>query len=175
MSTSAKDLRETLTAHCKHERTRTYAETSYWLSQYKDLARRAVQHAEALTAKLQEQAACAEAAEVELAKLREQKPIKYLYRVTDCFGHDVLRDDPKGATILETIQLFAAPVPAPAVPEEWREAAQQLIDAASVMLDAQPFITAETYGGRYIVAMRFESLGKMQDCHAALLALLQSS
>ena len=43
------------------------------------------------------------------------------------------------------------------------------------MLDAQPFITAETYGGRYIVAMRFERLGKMQDCHAALLALLQSA
>lgn len=64
---------------------------------------------------------------------------------------------------------------APSVPEDWREAAQQLIDAASVMLDAQPFITAETYGGRYIVAMRFERLGKMQDCHAALLALLQSA
>jgi len=56
MSTSAKDLRETLTAHCKNERHCTYAETSYWLSQYKDLARRAVQHAEALTSKLQEQA-----------------------------------------------------------------------------------------------------------------------
>lgn len=51
----------------------------------------------------------------ELRKLREQEPIKYLYRVTDCFGHDVLRDDPKGATILETIPLYAAPVHAPAV------------------------------------------------------------
>ena len=55
----------------------------------------------------------AEAAEAELAKLREQKPIKYLYRVTDCFGNDVLRDDPKGATILETIPLYAVPVPTP--------------------------------------------------------------
>jgi hypothetical protein len=49
----------------------------------------------------------------ELAKLAQQSPIKYLYRVIDCFGHDVLRDDPKGATILETIPLYAAPVPAP--------------------------------------------------------------
>lgn len=63
MSTSAKDLRETLTVHCKNERTRTYAETSYWLSQYKDLARRAVQHAELVTAKLQAQEARAEKAE----------------------------------------------------------------------------------------------------------------
>ena len=61
----------------------------------------------------------AEKAESELAKLREQEPIKYLYRVTDCFGHDVLRDDPKGATILETIPLYAAPIPAPAVPSGW--------------------------------------------------------
>lgn len=60
----------------------------------------------------------AEAAEAELAKLAQQIPIKYLYRVIDCFGHDVLRDDPKGATILETIPLYAAPVPAPAVPAE---------------------------------------------------------
>jgi len=78
----------------------------------------------------------AEAAEAELAKLRKQEPIKYLYRVTDCFGHDVLRDDPKGATILETIPLFAAPVPAPAVPAtckislqvDIREMLQWLID-----------------------------------------------
>lgn len=54
-----------------------------------------------------------EKAEAELAKLAQQEPIKYLYRVIDCFGHDVLRDDPKGATILETVPLFAAPVPAP--------------------------------------------------------------
>jgi len=65
---------------------------------------------------LRKQTERAGAAEQELAKLRKQEPIKYLYRVTDCFGHDVLRDDPKGATILETIPLFAAPVPAPAVP-----------------------------------------------------------
>ena len=70
MSTSAKDLRETLTAHCKHERHRTYAETLYWLSQYKDLARRAVQHSETVAAKLQEQTERAESAETELRKLR---------------------------------------------------------------------------------------------------------
>jgi hypothetical protein len=71
MSTSAKDLRETLTAHCKHERHRTYAEASYWLSQYKDLARRAVQHSETVAAKLQEQTERAESAETELRKLLE--------------------------------------------------------------------------------------------------------
>lgn len=61
----------------------------------------------------------AEKAEAELKAAREQKPIKYLYRVIDCFGHDVLRDDPKGATILETIPLYTRPIPAPAptVPE----------------------------------------------------------
>lgn len=68
---------------------------------------------------LRKQTERAEKAEAELERLREQKPIKYLYRVTDCFGHDVLRDDPKGATILETIPLYAAPVPAPAVPAEF--------------------------------------------------------
>lgn len=62
--------------------------------------------------KLSELLSRAEKAEAELAKLREQEPIKYLYRVIDCFGHDVLRDDPKDATILETIPLFASPVPA---------------------------------------------------------------
>ena len=61
----------------------------------------------------------AEKAEAELKAAREQKPIKYLYRVIDCFGHDVLPDDPKGATILETIPLYTRPIPAPAptVPE----------------------------------------------------------
>ena len=54
-----------------------------------------------------------EKAESELAKLAQQSPIKYLYRVIDCFGHDVLRDDPKGATILESIPLYAAPVTTP--------------------------------------------------------------
>ena len=54
-----------------------------------------------------------ERAEAELAKLAQQEPIKYLYRVIDCFGHDVLRDDPRDATIIETIPLYAAPVPAP--------------------------------------------------------------
>jgi len=51
-------------------------------------------------------------AEKALKEAQEQEPIKYLYRVTDCFGHDVLRDDPKGAAILETIPLYARPVPA---------------------------------------------------------------
>ncbi len=66
----------------------------------------------ALEVALKQQTERAEAAEAELAKLAQQKPIKYLYRVIDCFGHDVLRDDPEGATILETVPLFAAPVPA---------------------------------------------------------------
>jgi len=67
----------------------------------------------ALEVAMKQQTERAEAAEAELARLAQQKPIKYLYRVIDCFGHDVLRDDPKGATILETVPLFAAPVPAP--------------------------------------------------------------
>lgn len=70
-----------------------------------------------------------EKAEAELAKLAQQEPIKYLYRVIDCFGHDVLRDDPKGATILETIPLYAAPVPAPAVPEEWKLAVSEFLSS----------------------------------------------
>jgi hypothetical protein len=73
----------------------------------------------------------AEAAEAELAKLREQKPIKYLYRVTDCFGNDVLRDDPRDSTIIETVPLYAAPVPAPAVPAEWREFVESVPDYLS--------------------------------------------
>ena len=80
----------------------------------------------ALEVALKQQTERAEAAEAELAKLAQQSPIKYLYRVIDCFGHDVLRDDPKGATILETVPLFAAP--APAVPAEWREAMQEAHD-----------------------------------------------
>lgn len=112
----------------------------------------------------------ADRAEAELAKLREQEPVakvaesgRLLFNA-DC-GPDQYRENKayRGP-------LYAAPVPAvaaPAVPRKYHE-------FASVMLDAQPFITAETYGGRYIVAMRFERLGKMQDCHAALLALLQS-
>lgn len=165
MSTSAKDLRETLTVHCKNERHHTYAETSYWLSQYKDLARRAIQHAETTAAKLQEQTARAEAAEVELARLREQEPIGVAVACNkdSSPGFTVAvfseADVPAGSSV------YAEPVPA--APRKYHE-------FASVLLDAQPFITAETYGGRYIVAMRFERLGKMQDCHAALLALLQS-
>jgi hypothetical protein len=80
----------------------------------------------ALEVALKQQTERAEAAEAELAKLAQQSPIKYLYRVIDCFGHDVLRDDPKGATIIETVPLFAAP--APAVPAEWREAMQEAHD-----------------------------------------------
>ena len=125
---------------------------------------------------LKKQTERAEAAEAELERLAKQKPVRW--HVRGNYFHDgdaailfASRNSMCGAKV---DQLYAAPVPAPAVPEDWREAAQQLIDAASVMLDAQPFITAETYGGRYIVAMRFERLDKMQDCHAALLALLQS-
>ena len=79
----------------------------------------------------------AEAAEAELAKLREQKPIKYLYRVTDCFGNDVLRDDPRDSTIIETVPLYAAPVPAPAVPAEWREVMAELAADLQSACDAE--------------------------------------
>lgn len=78
----------------------------------------------ALEVALRTQTERAEAADAELAKLAQQKPIKYLYRVTDCFGHDVLRDDPRDATIIETIPLYASPVPipAPAVPADTENA-----------------------------------------------------
>ena len=129
MSTSAKELRETLTAHCRHERHRTYAETSYWLSQYKDLARRAVQHSETLAAKLQEQTERAEAAETELRKLREQKPVAYAppldMRNIPKYGRmTTLKAEDEYATY---IPLYAAPVPAPAVPAEWREVMSKLV------------------------------------------------
>ena len=107
----------------------------------------------------------------ELARLREQKPALYM-SFSDCgnFIRYWTRDTKNlEATMavndFEVLEFYTAPVPAE--PKKHHE-------FASVMLDAQPFITAETYGGRYIVAMRFERLGKMQDCHAALLALLQS-
>ena len=107
-----------------------------------------------------------EKAKPQLAKLREQEP--YGYVPADA------RPTRGGAVVISRMKdnhfseaLYAASVAAPAVPRKYHE-------FASAMLDAQPFITAETYGGRYIVAMRFEGLGKMQDCHAALLALLQS-
>lgn len=46
MSTNSKDLRETLNAHHKCERRKTFAEACYWLSQYKELALRAIRYAE---------------------------------------------------------------------------------------------------------------------------------
>lgn len=150
MSTSAKDLRETLTAHCKNERTRTYAETSYWLSQYKDLARRAVQHAEATAAKLQEQTA--------LAALAAKAEALYAAPVTapavpdgDDFNgttpHLILcmealvRLDADGVLVPHGIgrdasKLLSAAAnrlrkqPAPSVPEDWREAMQEAQSAA---------------------------------------------
>ncbi len=73
-----------------------------------------------------------EKAEAELARLAQQEPIKYLYRVTDCFGHDVLRDDPRDATIIETIPLYAAPVPAPAVPD-WNVNIERIRDVMHML------------------------------------------
>lgn len=67
----------------------------------------------------------------ERQELERQEPIKYLYRVINCFGNDVLRDDPKGETIIETIPLYARHVPAaPAVPDEWREVLSGLLAIA---------------------------------------------
>lgn len=113
-----------------------------------------------------------EKAKNQLVKLREQKPALYM-SFSDCgnFIRYWTRDTKNlEATMavndFEVLEFYARPVPAE--PRKHHE-------FASVMLDAQPFITAETYGGRYIVAMRFERLGKMQDCHAALLALLKSA
>ena len=110
----------------------------------------------------------ADKAESELAKLREQEPVAYVkYKATGGnVGLSWFAIPTQVYYPREGEPLYAGPVPA--APRKYHE-------FASVMLDAQPFITAETYGGRYIVAMRFERLGKMQDCHAALLALLQST
>jgi len=114
-----------------------------------------------------QQAERAEKAEAELAEMRNQKPVAYVkYKATGGNVGLAWMAIPTGEFYpREGEPLYAGP--APAEPKKHHE-------FASVMLDAQPFITAETYGGRYIVAMRFERLGKMQDCHAALLALLQS-
>ena len=142
------------------------------LQQYStaDILRRNVADLEIALLKQTERA---EKAEEELKELREQVPLTFVH---DPNGYAIGGTHTEIADALPVgTDLYTRPIPAPAVPEDWREAAQQLIDAASVMLDAQPFITAETYGGRYIVAMRFERLDKMQDCHAALLALLQSA
>jgi len=131
----------------------------------------------------------AEAAEAELAKLAQQSPIKYLYRVIDCFGHDVLRDDPKGATILETVPLFAAP--APAVPAEWRAVMVELLandgadggrydankwlaarDKARALLQSSaqaPAVPAE------IMALSKKYTIDTKAYHAAMDALLQSA
>ena len=137
----------------------------------------------------------AESAEAELAQARKQKPVAYVkYKATGGnVGLSWLAVPTGEFYPREGEPLYVNPVPAPAVPEldpmtrlivsdpkqlkpKKQEPAvpRKYHEFASVMLDAQPFITAETYGGRYIVAMRFERLGKMQDCHAALLALLQS-
>jgi len=116
---------------------------------------------------LKQQTERAEAAEAELEMLRDQEPVAYVrYKRTGGNVGLSWLAVPTGAFYpREGEPLYAGPVPA--APRKYPE-------FASVMLDAQPFITAETYGGNYIVAMRFERLGKMQDCHAALLALLQS-
>ncbi len=116
---------------------------------------------------LKQQTERAEAAEAELARLREQEPVAYVkYKATGGnVGLSWFAIPTQVYYPREGEPLYAGPVPA--APRKYHE-------FASAMLDAQPFITAETYGGRYIVAMRFERLGKMQDCHAALLALLQS-
>lgn len=106
----------------------------------------------ALEVALKQQTERAEAAEAELAKLAQQSPIKYLYRVIDCFGHDVLRDDPKGATILETVPLFAAPAPAPA---EWR----RVIDAALGLLESTTCETGVCMCGDSVIGHADFSVG----------------
>lgn len=103
----------------------------------------------------------------ERSELERQEPVAYVkYKSTGGnVGLSWLAIPTQVYCPREGEPLYARPVPAESKKHH---------EFATVMLDAQPFITAETYGGRYIVAMRFEGLGKMQDCHAALLALLQS-
>ena len=65
----------------------------------------------------------AEAAEAELAKLAQQKPVAYVkYKATGGnVGLSWLAVPTGEFYPREGEQLYVAPVPAPAVPEEWRE------------------------------------------------------
>jgi len=91
----------------------------------------------------------AEAAEAELAKLREQKPVAFWWIGPD--GKDnggPYRGKPSDSAIdnarnmgCEPVLLYARPVPAvpavavPAVPEEWREVLRECADDLAIELD----------------------------------------
>ena len=83
----------------------------------------------------------AEAAEAELAKLREQKPVAWRYQ--DALGNYRYRGYvPNFDTeywILKPIPLYAAhvPVPVPAVPEEWRKVMAELTADLQAACDAE--------------------------------------
>lgn len=68
---------------------------------------------------LKQQAERAKKAEAELAKARKQKPV-FWYAVDEITNDFMVERTPDAD--IEWRPLFAAPVPAPAVPEEWRDA-----------------------------------------------------
>jgi DNA repair exonuclease SbcCD ATPase subunit len=81
----------------------------------------------------------AEAAEAELAPLREQKPALYM-AFSECgqfiryWTRDTANLDATMA-VFTVLEFFARPTPAPAVPEEWREVLTELADDLSIELD----------------------------------------
>jgi len=72
----------------------------------------------------------------ELARLREQEPVAWKYKDEPWFDgnhwHDSYAVTLSYATAIfkhkDAVPLYAAPVPAPAVPEDWREAMQEAHD-----------------------------------------------
>lgn len=120
----------------------------------------------------------AEAAEAELAKLAQQKPIKYLYRVIDCFGHDVLRDDPRDATIIETIPLYAAtvPIPAPAVPAAHDMVITNIVNAEIWVQGGKVYARcANTSEGTGVFVFDGKHFGVTADTWVLMINLLQSA
>jgi len=82
----------------------------------------------------------AEAAEAELAKLREQKPVAWinLNKWTPSNWPQCVTPEEyekKRELLTKLTAVYAAPVPAPAVPEEWREVLRECADDLAIELD----------------------------------------
>jgi len=77
----------------------------------------------------------AEAAEAELAKLAQQEPVTYVF---DPNGYAINGKHNEIADALPTgMDLYAAPVPDPAVPAEWREVIAELAADLQAACDAE--------------------------------------
>lgn len=71
MSTNSKVLRETLNTHHKCERKMSFGEACYWLSQYKELALRAIRYAEEADRQLVQLRSFADGVTLKYEELRE--------------------------------------------------------------------------------------------------------